>query len=216
MRTPWGARRERREQELAAAEEFRAARRLAREDVTVLGEQVAELDVDVEGSRGHEVRDFHQEALDAYAAAAAALEEATTVQEVGAVEEVLDRGRYARAAVLALRADEPLPERRGPCFFNPQHGPAVTTVSWTPPHGTEREVEVCRNDAVRLDEGEAPDVRQVRVGDRYVPWYAADDAAIHSWSSAANTSSSGFLTSAAKAEAGTRAGISQAGMIGRP
>ncbi|MBM7509332.1 phage-related protein [Nocardioides salarius] len=215
MRTPWGARRDRRERELQAAEEFRSARRLAREDVTVLGEQVAELDVDLEGSHSHEVRDFHQEALDAYAAAAAALEGASTVQEVGSVEELLNKGRYARAAVLALRADEPLPERRGPCFFNPQHGPAVTTVSWTPPHGTEREVEVCRNDAVRLDDGEAPDVRQVRVGDRYVPWYAADDAAMHSWSSTANASTSGWLTSVAKAEAGTRAGVSQAGMMGR-
>ena len=208
MRTPWGARRDRREQELQAAEEFRSARRLAREDVTVLGEQVAELDVDLEGSHSHEVRDFHQETLDAYAAAAAALEE-------GSVEELLNKGRYARAAVLALRADEPLPERHGPCFFNPQHGPAVTTVSWTPPHGTEREVEVCRNDAVRLDDGEAPDVRQVRVGDRYVPWYAADDAAMHSWSSTANASTTGWLSSVAKAEAGTRAGVSQAGMMGR-
>ena len=215
MKTPWGARRDRRERELQAAEEFRSARRLAREDVTVLGEQVAELDVDLAGSQGHEVRDFHQEALDAYAAAAASLEAATTAEEVGAVEEVLNRGRYARAAVLALRAGEPLPERRGPCFFNPQHGPAVTTVAWTPPHGSEREVEVCRNDALRLDDGEAPDVRQVRVGDRHVPWYAADDAAIHSWSSVSNASTSGWLTSVAKAEAGTRAGVSQAGMIGR-
>ncbi|ANH36658.1 hypothetical protein I601_0204 [Nocardioides dokdonensis FR1436] len=214
MKTPWGARRERREQELQAAEAFRSARRLAREDVTVLGEQVAELEVDLEGSQSHESRDFHQQALDAYAEAGAALEAATTLEQVGAMEEVLDRGRYARAAVLALRAGEPLPERRGPCFFNPQHGPAVTTLAWTPPHGTERQVEVCRNDALRLGEGAEPEVRMVRVGDRYVPWYAANDAAIHSWSSVANASTSGWLTSVAKAEAGTRAGVSQAG-IGR-
>ncbi len=103
MRTPWGARRDRREQELQAAEEFRSARRLAREDVTVLGEQVAELDVDLEGSHSHEVRDFHQETLDAYAAAAAALEEASTVQEVGSVEELLNKEGLAETQ---LRTDD--------------------------------------------------------------------------------------------------------------
>jgi hypothetical protein len=35
---------------------------------------------------------------------------------------------------------------------------------------------VCRSDLNRLTAGEQPDVRMVRVGDRYVPWYAAERA----------------------------------------
>ena len=86
-------------------------------------------------------------------------------------------GRFDLACVLARRDGEPLPQRREPCFFNPQHGPSVTDVPWTPAGGVERPVPVCRNDQVRLDRGERPDVRLVRAGDRYVPWWAAGELA---------------------------------------
>ena len=91
-----------------------------------------------------------------------------------AIETLLDDGRFHLACVLARRDGLDLPTRREPCFFNPQHGPAADDVAWTPPGGVEREVPVCRADARRLAGGEQPEIRQVRVGDRCVPWYAAE------------------------------------------
>ncbi|MGH3307294.1 MAG: hypothetical protein ACRDOX_06350, partial [Nocardioides sp.] len=36
------------------------------------------------------------------------------------------------------------------------------------------QVPVCRSDKRRLDGGEDPEIRLVRAGDRYVPWYEAE------------------------------------------
>lgn len=49
-------------------------------------------------------------------------------------------------------------------------------MQWAPPHGTARSIDVCRNDQLRLEGGDEPEARKVRVGDRWVPWYAADEA----------------------------------------
>lgn len=160
-------RRETKERHLLEREAFRAATRLAREDVTLLGQQVAALPLADDAPR--DVRDHHRFALDGYEEAKARLEAADSLEEVEALDEVLQSARWERAAVLALETGEPLPDQRGPCFFNPQHGPAVTTVDWTPPMGTARRVEVCRNDELRLATGADPDHREVRVGDRHVP-----------------------------------------------
>jgi hypothetical protein len=70
--------------------------------------------------------------------------------------------------VVALQAGDALPERRGPCFFDPRHGPSVRALQWAPHSGVERTVAVCAADARRLEDGEAPEVRMVRVGDRWV------------------------------------------------
>lgn len=165
----------RREAELAALEAFRVNRKVADEDVTVFGEQVAELHVDTLATElDPAMREDYQRALDSYEEAKRRLAEATTVGEVAGVTTALDEGRYARACVLARRDGQDLPQRREPCFFNPQHGPAVTDLAWAPPNGVERQIAVCGADARRLEAGEAPDVRLVRVGDRYVRWYEAD------------------------------------------
>jgi len=42
----------------------------------------------------------------------------------------------------------------------------------------ERSVPVCSRDQHRLQQGEGPDVRLVRVGDRYVPWHEAGGSAV--------------------------------------
>lgn len=44
---------------------------------------------------------------------------------------------------------------------------------WAPPSGSKRTVAVCASDARRLEGGEPPQVRMVRVGDRYVPSHEA-------------------------------------------
>ena len=150
-------------------------RKIADEDVTVFGEQVAELHVDTLATElDPAMREDYQAALDSYERAKLQLGAATTVDDVAGITQVLEDGRFARACVLARRDGIELPQRRDHCFFNPQHGPAVTDKTWAPPNGVAREIAVCGADARRLEAGEEPDVRLVRVGDRYVKWYEAD------------------------------------------
>ena len=117
--------------------------------------------------------DHYRRALEHYEQAKQLLAASRTAEDVVAVEQVVADARYHRAAVLAVLAGDPLPERREPCFFNPQHGPSMQDVEWTPPGGTARVVAVCAADARRLAAGDEPLVRMVRVGDRWVPWHLA-------------------------------------------
>lgn len=166
--------RARKERRLAAMEEFRQARKLIDEDVTVFGEQLSDLHIETLTTElDRDMRADYQAALDLYEESKEAFRGAEDLAAVLAIEKVLDDGRFRLACVLAARDGVELPQRREPCFFNPQHGPAVKDVAWAPPGGVEREVAVCRSDARRLEGGEDPEVRLVRVGDRYVPWYAA-------------------------------------------
>lgn len=174
----FGGRRRRREAELAEKDRWRVARRLMDEDVTVLGEQLADLHVDtLSDELDHVARDHYRRALEHYEQAKHLLAASTTADDVVAVEQVVADSRYHRAAVVAVRDGEPLPERREPCFFDPRHGPSRQDVEWTPPGGAARVVAVCAADARRLSAGEEPLVRMVRVGDRWVPWHLAFGAA---------------------------------------
>jgi len=166
--------RARKERRLAALEEYRQARKLIEEDVTVFGEQLTDLHVETLTTElDPDMREDYQRALDLYERSKSGLRAAQDTTSVVAVEDALDDGRFHLACVLARRDGDPLPECREPCFFNPQHGPAVEDVAWTPPSGVERKVPVCRSDLRRLTGGEDPEVRLVRVGDRYVPWHEA-------------------------------------------
>ena len=170
----FGGRRRRREEELVAKDHWRTARTLMDEDVTVLGEQVAELHVDTLGDAlDSEGADHYRRALENYDQAKSLLAASETVEDVLAIEQVVADARYHRAAVLAIRDGDPLLERREPCFFNPQHGPSMQDVAWTPPGGTARTIAIGAADARRLAAGEEPLVRMVRVGDRWVPWHLA-------------------------------------------
>jgi hypothetical protein len=170
----FGGRRRRREEELAAKYRWRTARKLMDEDVTVLGEQVAELHVDTLADHlDPTAADHYRRALEHYDQAKALLTASETVEDVVAIEQVVADARYHRAAVIAVRDGEQPPERREPCFFNPQHGPSMQDVEWTPPGGTARVIATCAADARRLAAGEEPLVRMVRVGDRWVPWHLA-------------------------------------------
>jgi hypothetical protein len=174
----FGGRRRKREEELARLDAFRTARRLMDEDVTVLGEQVADLHVDTLADElDDQARHHYHRALELYEQAKHLVASSSTADEVLAVEQVVTDARWHRAAVIAIRDGDPLPERREPCFFDPRHGPSTTDVAWTPPAGAERTVAVCAADARRLAGGEQPDVRLVRVGDRWLPWHEAGGAA---------------------------------------
>ena len=167
-----GSRRRRREQQLADLDRWRATRRPVEEDVTVLGEQLADLHLDtLADDLEDDAEQHYRRALELYDQAKHLVAASTTVEDLLAVEQVAADARWHRAAVLALRDGAPLPERREPCFFDPRHGPSMSDVTWTPPGGVDRTIAVCAEDARRLSAGDEPLVRLVRVGDRWVPWH---------------------------------------------
>lgn len=169
----WNPLRERRERRLAAAAAFRIRRRVVLEDVTAFGERLAGLHLEtLTTALDDAMRTDYQRALDEYDAARLTLDRAAAEPELDGVSVHLRDGGYHLACVLARRDGTDPPARREPCFFDPRHGPAARDVRWTPPGGVEREVPVCRTDALRLAGGEQPAVRLVFTADGYVPWWA--------------------------------------------
>lgn len=160
-----------------SAEQMASVKHAADEDVTVLGEELQQLDLELAGRQLDEAtRQDYGRALDAYDAAKQSVEAVTAPDHVRHVTEILEDGRYAIACVQARVSGEPLPQRRPPCFFNPQHGPSVRDVTWRPDGGAVREVPACALDAERVEAGADPDTRKVMVGSRRVPYYEAGPA----------------------------------------
>ncbi|WP_435742159.1 hypothetical protein [Nocardioides sp. SYSU DS0663] len=157
---------ERREAELAPV------RKLVFEDITALGVELQDLDADLAGQPlDPGANADYQRALDAYEAAKEAGDRVAHADEVKNVTSILDDGRYAIVCVRARVAGEPLPTRRPPCFFDPRHGLSVADVPWTPAGGARRDVPACALDAERVRLGAEPDIRQVMVGSRRVPYW---------------------------------------------
>jgi type II secretory pathway pseudopilin PulG len=156
----------------AELESVQAVRSVAEEDVTRLGEDVALLDTETAGRELDEAtRQDYRRALDAYDAAKSAVGRVRSPQDVKAITGILEDGRYAIACVQARLAGRPLPQRRPPCFFNPQHGPSTEDVEWAPSGGQPRPVPVCAADAERVRAGAEPDIRQVPVGAGRRPYW---------------------------------------------
>jgi hypothetical protein len=153
-------------------EALHSVRRLAFEDVTAFGVDLAALDSEI---AGHELDDGaiadYQRALDAYEAAKSASDALTAPDEVQGVTETIEDGRYAIACVRARVSGERLPTRRPPCFFDPRHGLSVADVPYTPALGPERQVPACALDADRVRAGAEPDTRKVLVGSSRVPYW---------------------------------------------
>jgi hypothetical protein len=162
---------QRRELERQRAE-LEPVKKLTFEDITALGEQLQELDLDLVGRQltPGENADY-QRALDAYESAKTAGDAMTRADDVRHVTQILEDGRYAIACVRARVAGEPLPTRRPPCFFDPRHGLSVADVPWTPPGGATRDVPACALDAERVRAGADPDARMVMVGAQRVPYW---------------------------------------------
>jgi hypothetical protein len=159
------------------ADELEQVRRLCDEDITLLGEQLRRLDAETaERPLDDAARADYQQALDAYEAAQRTVRRISHVDEISKVTDTLASGRYALTCVQARVAGRPIPELRVPCFFNPQHGPSVIDVTFTPPGRGTRKVPACAQDAARLKAGEKPEVREVEIGGRRVPYYEAGAA----------------------------------------
>jgi hypothetical protein len=144
------------------------------EDVTQLGEDISALNLDVRDPRlDPAAREDYQRAMDSYDQAKTAVDQAKRPEDMRRVTTALEDGRYYMTAVRARLAGRPVPERRAPCFFNPQHGPSVQDVSWAPPGGAPRSVPACAADAQRVLSGQDPDARLVSVGGHRRPYWDA-------------------------------------------
>jgi hypothetical protein len=158
-------------------QDLEGVKRLADEDVTLLGEQLQRLGHEVEGKELDEAtRLDYQSALDAYESAQRTVPAISTTDEISKITDTLSAGRYAMACVQARIAGRPVPELRVPCFFNPQHGPSVGDVMWNPPGRGTRLVPACAQDAARVAARQRPEVRKVRIGQRTVPYWEAGAA----------------------------------------
>ena len=165
----------RRQNQLEAARQaalLAGPRKLAEEDVTVFGEELQNLHIETMTTElNTAMRQDYQRALNSYEAAKERLAKATESSHITAVTTALEDGRYAMACVLARQNGDPLPIRRAPCFFNPQHGPSTTDIDWAPPGGEARPIPVCMADADRVLQGAEPDIRTIEQGYQTVPYW---------------------------------------------
>ncbi|SEG99457.1 hypothetical protein SAMN05444920_11357 [Nonomuraea solani] len=159
------------------AKDLAAVKQTVEEDVTKLGEEITALDTDVTlaGDGGKHIDEW-QTALDSYEKAKTQLNAVQRPDEVREVTQTLEDGRYALAVVKAKVNNDPVPERRAPCFFNPQHGPSTRDVRWAPPGGAARDVPACKMDAEAVERGFDPQMREVMVDGQRRPYYDAGPA----------------------------------------
>jgi hypothetical protein len=144
------------------------------EDVTRLGEDISALNLNVmDPNTDPQAREDYEKALGSYDQAKSAVDTAQKPEDMRKVTTALEDGRYFMTAVRARVDGLPVPERRAPCFFNPQHGPSVQDVSWAPPGGAPRSVPACAADTQRVLAGEDPDTRLVSVGGYQRPYWDA-------------------------------------------
>ncbi len=163
-------RRRRRREEAAQVEELR---RIAKDDVVALGDEVRAIDLDIEmPGADPRARDDLGVALDRYDRAQLALKSARRPQDFAPVSTALEEGRWAMESAKARLAGRTPPERRPPCFFDPRHGPSTRDVEWSPDGYPPREVPACEADAVRIESGEEPLTREVELQGRRMPYYA--------------------------------------------
>jgi hypothetical protein len=160
------------------AEDLARVVTLCEEDVTLLGEQLQRLDGD-SSKMDEPTRADYQKALDGYESADRSVKKVSTPEEVGTVTEALNDARYALACVQARIAGEPVPEKRAPCFFNPQHGPSVEDVMFTVRAGGTKRVPACAQDAARVRAGEQPDTRKIELNGMTIDYF--DPQAIGKW-----------------------------------
>lgn len=163
------------------AEEDRAAlerlRTVVDEDITAFGEELDRLSFRPgDPAADDAMRGDYARALDAYEKAKTLMDAARRPGDVRPVTETIEDGRFALAALAARREGAPLPERRGPCFFDPRHGPSVADADWAPPGGAVRTVPVCAADLARIEDGEEPMSRTVDTAYGRRPYWDAGPA----------------------------------------
>jgi hypothetical protein len=158
-------------------EELAAVKHVARDDLVALGDDIRALDVDVAMPNANpEAKAHYNEAVEVYADAEQRFDSAKRPEDLEPVSSELERGRYEMEAAKAILAGKPAPERRPPCFFDPRHGPSTRDVEWAPPGGQPRPVPACEADALRVEQGLDPNVREIDYAGQRVPYWAAPTA----------------------------------------
>ena len=166
--------RARRQRTRQREEEVAELKETARDDLVALGDDIRALDLDVQmPGVDEEAKTHYATALDRYEQAEARHDKVTDPAEFGQIAELLEEGRYAMTAAKAKLNNQPVPERRPPCFFDPRHGPSTRDVLWAPDGYEQRPVPVCEADALRIEEGSEPMTREITAGGRRMPLYDA-------------------------------------------
>jgi len=147
-------------------DQLRWLTKLAREDLLELGERLE----DEAPPSQPEALAARDKARALTAEARPRLRDAATTEAVLAVQETICQAFVHLAHSDAIVRGEEPPTRTDPCAFNPQHGPAVTEVEWTPIGGTSSTYSCCREDAELIAQGRAPRRRAVKLGDVDVAW----------------------------------------------
>jgi hypothetical protein len=155
--------------------DFSEVRAVAQEDLRALGEDLRNLDVDLQaaGHENPEAVNQHTRAYEYMEEAAVAFEQATSPEDLAAVSGALESGRFAMTAARMLFERHEAPRRRPPCFFDTRHGPSVDDVGWEPPDGPPRPVPACPDCRQKVANAIDPPVRRVRTGGRLVRFYNA-------------------------------------------
>ena len=152
--------------------ELEPVKKLAFEDITALGVELQELDLELAGRELDQgMNSDYQRALDSYESAKTAGDRISEPDHVRHVTEILEDGRYAIACVRARAAGERC--RPAGRRASSTRGTACrcATSPYTPPGAARRDVPACALDAERVEVGADPDIRQVMVGSRRVPYW---------------------------------------------
>lgn len=171
----WFVYNQRKKRAAEKAKQLAEIKQMATEDVVRLGEDVARLEIDV-SAVDDDTRTDYSRAMDSYDQAKSLLDTIQEPDQVRMVTSALEDGRYYMTATRARMNGQEVPARRGPCFFNPQHGPSTTDVDWAPPGGSPRSVTACDTCAQAVRTGGQPDVRLVEVNGERRPYYDAGPA----------------------------------------
>ena len=168
------SRRRRRREEAA---EFAEVKENARDDLVALGDDIRALELDMEmPGASAEAKADYETAVGAYGRADQSWRLAQKPADLEPAGAALEEGRWAMQSARARLEGRTPPERRSPCFFDPRHGPSDREVEWAPPGGEPRLVPACEADAQRVERDEDPEAREVTVGGRRMPYWAAGPA----------------------------------------
>jgi hypothetical protein len=105
--------------------------------------------------------------------AAQALDTAAKPADLPAISAAIEDARYEMACTHAVLDGKPVPERRPPCFFDPNHGPSVQDVQWLAPSGGTRDVPACQRCVEALQAGQQPATKTVVMQGQTVPYWSA-------------------------------------------
>ena len=137
------------------------------EDLWRLGHDLADADFDGEARRDYERAVVISDAV------RRSVDQLRSVTLADAMTEALAEARYAMACARSRLVEQPIPERRLPCFFNPRHGPSIADVRWHHAPGEPVDVPACAAHAPRIAVPEEPDSLRVWTSSTRVPYWAA-------------------------------------------